>query len=198
MVTSTPKVLFELAERHGGFFATYEALELGINYRQLSHYAETGLLERPLRGAYRLTTYPAHKHSDKIVATLWAGAGSVVSHESALSVYDLAAAMPPLLHITVPHPFRGIREGVRVHIGVLRPDEQRVWDDVPVTAVERTLIDVARSSDPALVRQAVGESLDRGLTTRRRLSVALAGLPAGRAQVRRTWALRLPPAISAS
>jgi predicted transcriptional regulator of viral defense system len=191
METPVSNRLFELAERHGGYFTTQDALDVSISNRVLTHLISRGVLERVAHGIYRLVAYPDHPHADMLVATLWTGAGSAVSHESALAVYNLAQAAPPVLHVTVPRPFRGQRPGVRIHLADLKEGSTRVRDDVPVTSIERTLLDVARSSDRSLVREAVHESLERGLTTRRRLTLALGDVQEGRTQVRRTWGVRL-------
>lgn len=183
-----------MAERHGGYFTTAEALGASISNRVLTHFVGRGLLERVAHGFYRLLAYPSHAHGDLLVATLWAGPGSAVSHESALAVYDVAQAAPPVIHLTIPRPFRGRRPGVRIHVANLPTSATRVWDDVPVTSVERTLLDVAATSDPTLVRDAVHESLERGLTTRTRLTVALSEVTNGRTQIRRAWGVRLTPA----
>jgi predicted transcriptional regulator of viral defense system len=126
-----------------------------------------------------------------IAVTLWAGPGSAISHESALAVYRLASAMPAAIHLTAPASFQGRREGVRIHHEELGHDERRLWDDVPVTTVERTLIDITRSSDRSLVRDAVSESLERGLTTRKRLACAISGRE-DHAGIRRGLGIRLP------
>ena len=186
--------LFDVAERHGGYFTTAEALGASISNRVLTHYVGRGVLERVAHGIYHLVAYPSHAHSDLLVATLWAGSGSAVSHESALAVYAVAQAAPPVIHLTVPRPFRGRRPGVRIHLADLPASATQVWDDVPVTSVERTLIDVATTSDPSLVRDAVHESLERGLTTRTRLTLALSEVTDGRTQIRRAWGVRLKPA----
>ncbi|HEX9032159.1 MAG TPA: type IV toxin-antitoxin system AbiEi family antitoxin domain-containing protein, partial [Streptosporangiaceae bacterium] len=159
------RTFYELAVAHGGYFTTREAAGAGLNYRQLSYHAAGGGLERVMHGVYRLAYYPEHQHRDMIAVALWAGAGSAVSHESALAVYELASAMPAVIHLTVPRSFTGRRKGVRVHHADLPGGDRRLWDDVPVTTVERTLIDLARSGEPSLLREAARESLDRGLTT---------------------------------
>ena len=186
--------LFDVAERHGGYFTTAEALGASISNRVLTHLVGRGVLERVAHGIYRLVAYPSHAHGDLLVATFWAGPGSAVSHESALAVYDVAQAAPPVIHVTVPRLFRGRRPGVRIHVSDLPAGASRVWDDVSVTSVERTLIDVATTADPSLVRDAVHESLQRGLTTRNRLALALSEVADGRTQIRRTWGIRLKPA----
>jgi len=191
--TPTSRKLYELAARHGGLFTTAEASQAGISYRQLSYHVASGALERVSHGVYRLIDYPIHPHGDMIAATLWAGPDSAVSHESALAVYGLASAMPPVIHLTVPSSFTGRRDGVRIHHEKLAPGERRLWDDIPVTTMERTLIDISSSSDRSLVRDAVRESLEQGLTTRKRLAYALSSRE-DRTRIARNLGLRLPAA----
>jgi len=193
MQAPASRAFYELAIVHGGYFTTREASEAGLSYRKLAYHAARGKLERVMHGVYRLVNYPEHRHGDMIAVALWAGPGSAVSHDSALAVYELASAMPAVIHLTAPIAFTGRRKGVRVHHQDLMPGERRVWDDVPVTTVERTLIDLAGRADPSLLRDAVRESLDRGLTTRARLAETADRQP-GRAQVRRALGIRLPTA----
>lgn len=161
--------LYRIAEPQGGYLTTAQALEAGVSRRLLSHYAARGDLERVAYGIYRLHRFPVHRFGDLIATTLWAGRGAVVSHDSALAVYGLGSAMPAVIHITMPHAFRGKRPGVIVHRASLSSDEITLRDDVPVTKVERTLCDVAAAGDPSLVRDATREAIERGLTTRARL-----------------------------
>lgn len=185
------KAFHDLASEHGGYFTTREASRAGLSYRQLSYHVTSGELERVSQGIYRLVNYPAHPHGDMIAATLWAGPGSAISHESALAVYGLASAMPSVIHLTALTAFTGSRAGVRIHRANLRPDERRLWDDVPVTTVERTLVDLTRSGDVSLLREAASESLARGLTTRARLASAVAR-EKNRTEIRRALGIRLP------
>lgn len=178
-VRHTLEQLGDLADTHGGYFTTAEAGRAGLSRRALSHHAATGTLERVGHGIYRLRLYPASRFEDLIVAALWAGPDSAVSHESALVVHELGEAMPPVVHLTIPRPFRGRRPGVVVYQRPLTGNERVFVDAVPVTSVERTLADVAESSDPGLVRTAATEALDRGRTTRRRLERAVSN-PAAR------------------
>ena len=184
-------MLYELASRHGGYFTTREAAQAGLSSRQLSYHASSGELERVAHGVYRLVNYPEHAHGDMIVATLWAGPGSAISHESAMSVYGLAAAMPGVIHLSAPSAFTGKRAGVRIHHADVDSAEMRLWDDVPVTTVERTLVDISRSADPSMVREAAREALEQGLTTRARLARTADRLP-DRAQIRRMLGVKLP------
>lgn len=180
--------LYQAAEPQGGYFTTSQASEAGVSRRLLSLYAGRGDIERVAYGIYRLRRFPSHRFGELIVTTLWAGAGSAISHDSALTVYELGAAMPAVIHVTVSRAFRGKRPGVVVHRAPLPSTDITLRDDVPVTKVERTLRDVALTGDPSLARDAVREAVERGLTTRVRLSAMIDEHP-DREHLRRTLGL---------
>lgn len=166
--------LYPIAERWGGYFTTAHAHELGVSDQQLHYLTKSGSLERVARGIYRLRRFPPRPFEDVIVACLWAGEGSVASHETALAVYGITDAMPPVIHVTVPRPFRGRREGVVVHSALLREDERTTREGVPVTTPARTIRDVWSRYGPDQATRAAREALARGIVTRRRLVRELA------------------------
>ena len=169
--------LYDLAELQGGYFTTRHAVEAGVSTRLLTYYAHAGDIERVAHGVYRLNRFPMHRCGEAIAATLWAGPGSVVSHDSALAVYGLGPAMSTVVHVSVPRRFRGTRPGVVVHVAPLTAGEMTVWDDVPVTSIVRTLTDAAAESDPALAVEAARDALHHGLTTPNQISVVVDGRP---------------------
>lgn len=106
----------------------------------------------------------------------WLSAGresAVVSHESALDLYELTDVIPSSIHILVPRSRRGYRgpSGVTVHTTQNLPEEDIVIrEGMRVTAPERTIADAAEwGVSPEHVEIAVRQALDRGLTTRKRL-----------------------------
>ena len=167
--------LYTLAESQSGYFTTAQAAERGVTRQLLAYHCAEGNIDRAAHGIYRLRRYPAQPFEDLIVACLWVGPDAVVSHETALAVYGLGDAMPATIHVTVPRRFRGRRPGARVHHASLPASDRSTYNGVPITSVERTLIDVAAESDPSLALQAAVEALERGVTTRRRLLRRLAG-----------------------
>lgn len=160
--------LYDLAAGQGGYFTTAQAEALGVSRRALAYRVGTGDLVRIEYGIYRLARHPSQPFEDVIVACVWAG-DSAASHDTALAVYGLADAMPAKIHITVPRPFRGQRQGVVLHHAPLEGNDRTVRDGVPVTTVARTLADVARTSDPRTVATAAEQALSRGLISVRRL-----------------------------
>jgi predicted transcriptional regulator of viral defense system len=104
-------------------------------------------------------------------------AGAVVSHESALELHELSDVIPTAIHLTLPRSERGQRRraGVRLHT-LNRPPtkaEIRRVEGLPVTSPERTIVDSLETGvQPEQVEMAIGQALERGLTTQRRLTEA--------------------------
>ncbi len=167
--------VYDLAASQGGYLTTAQAEALGVSRRALAYRVETEDLTRIEYGIYRLTPHPSQPFEDVIVACLWAGEASAASHDTALAIYGLADAMPAKIHITVSRPFRGRRPGVVVHHAPLEEEERTVRDDVPITTVARTLVDVARTSEASILVTAAEQALSRGLISARRLKKLATG-----------------------
>jgi predicted transcriptional regulator of viral defense system len=155
-----------------------------VSHRALSGRARQGDIERVRHGIYRLRDFPAHAFEDVTAACLWVGQDSAASHETALAVHGLSDATPVSIHVTVPHAFGGKQSGVIVHRVPLSDLQRETYDGVPVTTIARTFQDIAASSDPALVHQALEQAITRGLSQRQlrklaRDSPALAPLIVG-------------------
>ena len=108
----------------------------GPSHQQLSYLARTGSLQRVAQGLYRLHRFPAQRFEDVIVACLWAGDDAVASHDTVLTVYDLTDAMPAVIHVSTPRPFRGKRRDIVVHTAPLGDGERTERAGVPVTTGE--------------------------------------------------------------
>jgi predicted transcriptional regulator of viral defense system len=159
--------LYQIAERQAGYFTARQARSAGFGPALLSYYAKTGRLQRVRRGLYRLVEFPEMPLADLFIAWLSVGEEAVVSHDSALALYDLSDLIPSEIHLTVPRTTSRRRKGVRLHTRRLSPDEVTRREGLPVTTVLRTLADVILDGlSDALVRQAIQEALARGLVTR--------------------------------
>jgi predicted transcriptional regulator of viral defense system len=168
-VSDTMRVLYELAEPQAGYFTAGQAVAAGVSRRVLSGRTRRGDVEHVRYGIYRLRDFPASRFEDITAACLWAGLASVASHETALVVHGISDAMPSAIHLTVPQPFRGRRAGIVIHRAPLPDSDHEIRDSVPVTTMARTLRDVAGTSDPSLVRQAVEHAIEQGRLSRRQL-----------------------------
>lgn len=164
------EALFEIADDQAGYFTTRQAIAAGLSYRQLSYYTATGRIERVRKGVYRLRHYPSSSHEDLFLWALSLGQRAVLSHETALALYDLSDVLPSQIHATIPRTASRRRPGVRLHTGHLSDSDITEYAGLPVTTVPRTLADVAEAGlADELVTQAAQEALRRGLTTTRHL-----------------------------
>jgi predicted transcriptional regulator of viral defense system len=158
--------LYKIAESQAGYFTTGQAGSAGYSRSLVAHHADTGTFSRARTGVYRLSRFPASAWEDLFIAWLQAGPNAVVSHESALALFELSDAMPSDVHFTLPRTSSRRRPHIRMHTSALDPRDIVMREGLPVTSVARTIADVARAgTSEALVRQAVQQSLERGLTT---------------------------------
>jgi predicted transcriptional regulator of viral defense system len=177
-MSETMNVLYEIAEPHAGYFTAAQAVGAGVSRRALSGRTKAGDIDQVRHGLYRLRRFPSHPFEDVIATCLWVGPDSAASHETALAVHGVSDAMPTSIHVTVPRLFRGKQNGVIIHRASLPEDERQVRDSVPVTTLARTLQDVAETSDPYLVEQAVKHAVSRGALSQRQLRRIVRETPA--------------------
>lgn len=140
-----------IAANTAGYFTAKQAAQAGYNYRLQGYHKNRGHWERVDRGVFRLFNYPDSPYEDYIRWSLWSrdrndNPQAVISHESALTVYESGDTMPAKVHLTVPPGFRKSAPGGCVlHHGILNPNEIEKRSGFVVTKPVRTLIDVAES-----------------------------------------------------
>lgn len=132
-----------------------------------------------MRGIYRLAHFPPMDNEDLVVAILWAGPESAVSHESALQLHVLSDALPSRIHLTLPESGRDRRRVVppvyALHYADLGTGDTTWVGPVRVTTSARTVQDVAAASgDAALVEQAVEQGIRRNLFHAHQVAEAVA------------------------
>ena len=160
--------LYGLASTQAGYFTTAQAREHGVSRRARAHHADRGRFQRVRRGLYRFRDYPSSAYEEVVAAWLAIGADrSVVSHDTALDIYDLSDIIPLSVHLIVPRAQRGLHPptGVTLHTTILplQDNEVTVREGVRLTAPERTLLDVAEAGTaPEQVERGIQAAVKRG------------------------------------
>jgi predicted transcriptional regulator of viral defense system len=170
--TSAPDhdALYRLAEAQAGYFTTQQAEALGFTRALLVHHVRSGQFQRIKHGVYRLARFPEMPHADLMVAHLDVGPQSVISHESALALYDLSDVLPGAVHLTIPRTSSRRHPGLHLHTRRLIRADITQRAGLPVTTVPRTIADlIAGGRSEQQIRQAIQEALQRGLVTRQTL-----------------------------
>lgn len=177
MSTSAFRTLYDLAEDQMGFVTMAQAADAGVHPMTMVMMTKRGTLNRASRGVYRLVEFPAHALSQYMQATLWPySRRGVLSHETALSLYELSDVAPALVHVTVPIGIR-IQRVIPTYLVIHHADlpltDVVALERMPITTPARTISDcIASHSGPAIVRQAIESGRRRGIldaATARRL-----------------------------
>lgn len=171
-------VLFQIAMGQQGYFTAQQAREEGYQSNYLDHHLRNGRLTRTHRGVYRFRDYPWSPHEHVMAAWLALGKHrSVVSHESALDLFDLTDVLPHTVDLTVPRSVRNLPKiaGATIHTTVhpFEAGDTHTIEGIEVTSPTRTIMDTAaHGTSPEHIEVAVRQALERGITTRRRLREA--------------------------
>jgi len=170
MQSSTYERLYQIAEAQAGYFTTAQAGAAGVDRNRLARYTAAGQLERVRHGIYRLAHFPRSRYEDLSIAWLETGPHSVISHDSALALYDLSDNLPARIHVTVPRTASRRRHGLRLHTNQIGPADVTSFEGMQITTVPRTIADVALDGlSDEFVEQAAIEAVQKGLTSTQRL-----------------------------
>ena len=163
--------LFQIAEPQAGYFTTSQAGDAGYSQPLVAYHANAGAFQRVGHGIFRLSRFPSSQHEDLFMAWLRTGMTGVLSHDTALSLYVLTDWEPAAIHLIVPPTGSRRRENLRLHFIELEANDITHREGLPVTTVERTLRDVARSGLPdEFLVEAMRQANRRGLVTLATLS----------------------------
>ncbi len=137
--------LRRLAAIQGGYFSAAQARDIGYSYPTQTYHTQNGNWQRVARGIYRFPEWPVGEHDDLVKWTLWSRGLGVVSHDTAISVHNLADVNPSQVHLTVPLGFRAKATRVVLHHEDL--PEGDIWEreGYRITTPFRTALDAARS-----------------------------------------------------
>lgn len=160
--------LAEAAADKFGLLTLDDAKQVGYQPKTIVTLAERGQLERVSRGVYRVPFLPGGEMQAYMAAALWPqGAAGVLTHETALDLWDVSDVNPAKIHITVPRahrPQRDIPKAYIIHREDLDPADVTAIEGVPVVRLVRAIrqsaeLHVGRD----LLEQAVRHGRSRGL-----------------------------------
>ena len=152
-----------------------DARELGISPMALVRMAERGQIERRGTGLYRLPLTPASRLDPYMEATLWPrGALGVLSHETALELYELSDVHPAKIHITLPRSHRvrrSVPSAYMLHHEDLGADQITQHEGIATVTPVHAIRQAHKAHlGAALVGQAIDQGEDGGRLTKRQAS----------------------------
>jgi len=166
--------IHRLAHRQYGCVSREQLLRLGLGPDAVKHRLRSGRLSLLHRGVYAVGPAPGTQERRWAAALLACGEGAVLSHVSAAALWRLRAVDPAVIDVSVASRSRHARDGLRVHRPRLldAPDTTR-HRGLPVTAVPRTLIDLAETISRRSLERALDEAEFLALLHQPHLQAAL-------------------------
>ncbi|MGA3182415.1 MAG: type IV toxin-antitoxin system AbiEi family antitoxin domain-containing protein [Verrucomicrobiota bacterium] len=182
--------LMRVAQDQQGYFTTKQAIEAGYADNTHPYHVRAKNWERVLRGIYRITHFPPPEDGEMMAWLLWSRGRdekpvAAMSHQTALSLFELGDFNPAKVHMSVPKTFRRnspTPKAVVLHHATLAPAEVTQLRGLTVCRPLRALCDLASAYPDGVadLRPVAVEARRRGLITERELSAmkALRGLRA--------------------
>lgn len=177
MKNEMPPGLRMLARSQSGVISRAEALRAGLTADKIGFRVRSGRWQQIYQGVYLTFTGPPGRAALIWAAVLHAGAGAVVSHETAAEIHGLIDKHADTIHISIPPKRRVVAvPGVRIHRAERGPGT-RYPARTPVEETVLDLVDAAETFDDACgwVTRAFargltdGVGLRKAMETRRRL-----------------------------
>jgi very-short-patch-repair endonuclease len=148
-----------LAELQYGVVARPQLLAIGIPPRALDRYRAQDLLIPIYPGVYALGHRVLHPRGHFMAAVLACGAGALLSHKSAGSLWGLLATAQAKVDVTIPGTSRDPYPGIRRHrTRHLDPEDIAVVDGIPITSLARTIVDLASVLRPQRCLEVIEEA----------------------------------------
>lgn len=168
--------------------------------RMVERRQEAGRLHRLHYGVYAVGHVDVSLQGRCLAAVLAGGRGALLSHYSAAWLWGLSKQKPVPIHVTVPQPRRR-RPPIRLHYARnLVAADRGLQEGIPVTAVPRTLLDLAAVVRPESLKRLLTRSEELKLFEFEAVEDVLArnGGHHGAGRLRRAVATYRPPAFTRS
>jgi very-short-patch-repair endonuclease/predicted transcriptional regulator of viral defense system len=178
--------LAELAGQQHGVVAWWQLRGLGLGKAAIAHRVRTGRLHRLQPSVYAVGYRIVTKQGWWMAAVLSSGSGAVLSHHSAAALWGLRSYSERAVEVTVSHRSTSSKR-LRRHHSRLPADETATENDIPVTTVPRTILDLAATEPVETVESLLREAEFRQLWDRLSLRDLVERYP-GRRGVRKARA----------
>lgn len=178
-------LIARLADRQHGVVGHGQLVALGLSGPGIHRRIRAGRLHPVYRGVYAVGHSRIGRRGWWMAATLAAGEGAVLSHHSAAALWGLRRPRERI-HVTVPtRAGRRRRKGLTIHRTSWLPEvDVTTSENIPVTSLPRTLIDIAEMIDRRALERTLDEAEYLRLYNDRRVAAAMAA-HSGRVGARR-------------
>ena len=150
----------ELALRQHGVIARSQALAQGMSASAIDRRMHSGEWLRLLPGTYALRGSPASFMRRATAAYLWAGKGTLLSHDTSGILFDLDGVSTRTISVSSPRRLSSPR--VVVHRRPTNVLPSKKIEVVRVTSIEQTLLDLGGNLGSERLELALDSALRQG------------------------------------
>ena len=164
----------DLAARQHGVVARWQLIVLGFSPAAIDRRIASGRFHIFHRGVYAVGHTILTAKGRWLAAVLACGPGALLSHRSAAALWDILATSRSRIDVVRPHGRGLARPGITIHHARGLTDRDRAFiDAIPVTALPRTLLDLAEVLSPHQLELAVEAAERRRLLDMRAIEELL-------------------------
>ncbi|MGN6254215.1 MAG: type IV toxin-antitoxin system AbiEi family antitoxin domain-containing protein [Solirubrobacterales bacterium] len=174
---SWDEAIAELARRQHGVVSRPQLLGLGMGPKAIKLRIERGSLHRLHHGVYKVGYRRISRRGRWMAAVLASGADACLSHRSAARLWRLIPLGGEWPEVSAPPGHRARRRGIVCREAAIAEDEWEVVDGIPVTALFRTIFDLAAVAGRRELERAWHEALAQELRAKVSLPVLLERYP---------------------
>jgi hypothetical protein len=144
--------------QHGVISIRQLETRLGYSRSAVQREVAAGRLQRIHRGVYAVGHRRISPHGHCLAAVLACGPGALLSHGSAAWLWGITRYGPQPLAVTAPQP-RKPRAPILLHrSSILTEADRALEENIPVTALPRTLLDCAAECRPSQLQRLLERS----------------------------------------
>lgn len=152
-----------LADRQHDVVAHRQLRALGFGRGAIQHRLRTGRLHRLHLGVYCVGHTRLPTNGRWMAAVLACGPDAVLSHRTAAALWEIHSTARALIDVTAPGRTRHRTDRIVLHRARRLDDADRtVREGIPLTAVSRTLLDLAEVVSSDQLKRAVAQAEHRG------------------------------------
>jgi len=158
--------LYQFASTRYGVFTRAEAVARGVDASDLRLLVDGGVIVPEGRQVFRVTAAPVTWRQRVYVVCRRGGEDCLASHRTAAALRRFDGAKEGPIEVAIPHRSSLRIKGVRVHRTRALDDIDRdCVDNIPVTSVARTLLDLGCVAGGARLEQYLDGAMRDGLLT---------------------------------
>jgi len=150
---------WDLAGKQHGVVTRQQLMALGFGKRSIEHRVERGRLHMVAHGVYAVGWPELTQKRRWMAAVIACGDGAMLSHSSAAALWEIGKEQEDRIDVSVTRRCELRRPGLHVRgRPSLTLENVTAIDGIPVTAIVRTLLDLATELPPRRLERAVNEA----------------------------------------